>query len=216
MTARTALRRAGFDLVFGHALAGEVCHVVAGGRDPVRLPVEDWQRPADHADRAMLATCVGATIDLGCGPGRLTIALAEQGRTVLGVDVAGAAVTAAIARGGHALQRDLFGRLPGEGRWQTALLADGNIGIGGDPVPLLRRVRRLLVAGGRVVVEVAAPHVESARLSAHLECGCARTRPFDWSVLGQADVAATAAAAGLSLRSHHQEGDRWWSVLEVA
>ena len=29
--------------------------------------------------------------------------------------------------------------LPGEGRWHHVPLADGNIGIGGDPVPLQRR-----------------------------------------------------------------------------
>ena len=29
--------------------------------------------------------------------------------------------------------------MPGEGRWDTVLLADGNIGIGGAPVALLRR-----------------------------------------------------------------------------
>ena len=53
--------------------------------------------------------------------------------------------------------RDVFGPLPGEGRWDTALLADGNIGIGGDPVALLARVRELLAPEGRVVVDLAAP-----------------------------------------------------------
>ena len=36
-------------------------------------------------------------------------------------------------RGATVLQRDIFGPLPGEGRWGTALLFDGNVGIGGDP-----------------------------------------------------------------------------------
>ena len=44
-------------------------------------------------------------------------------------------------RGVAALLRDVFDPVPGEGRWETALLADGNIGIGGDPVALLERVR---------------------------------------------------------------------------
>ena len=35
------------------------------------------------------------------------------------------------------VRRDLFGALPGEGTWSHVLLADGNIGIGGDPVTLL-------------------------------------------------------------------------------
>ena len=60
-------------------------------------------------------------------------------------------------RGGAALRRDVFDTLPGEGRWETALLADGNVGIGGDPVALLRRLREVLDPRGRVVAEVAAP-----------------------------------------------------------
>ena len=44
--------------------------------------------------------------------------------------------------------------MPGAGRYAGALLLDGNIGIGGDPVALLRRVARLLAPGGAVVVEV--------------------------------------------------------------
>ena len=33
----------------------------------------------------------------------------------------------------------MFEPLPGEGRWGTVLLLDGNVGIGGDPVALLER-----------------------------------------------------------------------------
>ncbi|MDP9442781.1 MAG: hypothetical protein M3P34_11540, partial [Actinomycetota bacterium] len=51
----------------------------------------------------------------------------------------------------------VFGALPGEGRWATALLIDGNIGIGGDPVALLRRVAELLRPAGVVLVELDAP-----------------------------------------------------------
>ena len=40
------------------------------------------------------------------------------------------------------LRRDLFAPLPGEGRWHHVLLADGNIGIGGDPVPAAAPGRR--------------------------------------------------------------------------
>ena len=47
-----------------------------------------------------------------------------------------------------ALRRSVFDPLPGEGRWGIVLLLDGNVGIGGDPVALLRR-RRLAAAPGR-------------------------------------------------------------------
>ena len=51
------------------------------------------------------------------------------------------------------LRRDVFARVPGEGRWSHVLLADGNIGIGGDPLRLLERAAGLLAAGGTVLVE---------------------------------------------------------------
>ncbi len=66
----------------------------------------------------------------------------------------------------------MFAPLPGEGRWGTALLADGNIGIGGDPVALLRRLREVLDPRGRIVVELAAPGTEpQLRLGDAVRCG---------------------------------------------
>ena len=58
------------------------------------------------------------------------------------------------------MRRDVFAPLPGEGRWCTALLADGNVGIGGDPVALLRRLRAGARPARRVVVELAPPGTE--------------------------------------------------------
>ena len=53
-----------------------------------------------------------------------------------------------------AIRRDVFAAVPGEGRWDCALLADGNIGIGGHPERLLRRLGRIVRPGGHVVVEL--------------------------------------------------------------
>jgi len=205
-----------FDVVFGHALAGEPCQLKAADSAPVPLPVTRWRDPADDVDLAMIDECVGATIDVGCGPGRLTVALAERGHVALGIDITSASVEATTERGGSVLQRDVFGPLPGEGRWETALLADGNIGIGGNPVALLGRIRALLTRAGRVVVEVDPPGSPSRIVRAHLQCDCARTRPFDWFVLGLDDVAPVAQAAGFRLLGSHRRDERCWSVLEVA
>ena len=89
------------------------------------------------------------------GPDRagLTVALAERGIPALAIDITPYAVALARSSGALALQRDVFGRLPGTGRWETVLLADGNIGIGGDPAALLRRARDLLAPHGAVVAE---------------------------------------------------------------
>src|SRR5579875_2390298 len=84
-------------------------------------------------DRSLLHRCRGPVLDIGAGPGRLTVALAERGIPALAIDLTPQAVALARSCGALALQRDVFGHLPGTGRWVNVLLADGNIGIGGDP-----------------------------------------------------------------------------------
>ncbi len=205
-----------FSHVFAQALRGAPCHVVGLGASPAPLPVGDWVRRADTADQAMLAHCVGATIDIGCGPGRLSAALADLGHVVLGVDVVEEAVDQTRARGVSALLRDVYHPIPGEGRWRTALLADGNVGIGGDPLRLLSRARQLLDPRGRIVVELAAPGVPSVTSWASLECAGARSRPFRWSVVGVDGIAALAGEAGLSVHTIDSHDDRWFVVLQEA
>ncbi|MFD9907739.1 class I SAM-dependent methyltransferase, partial [Streptomyces sp. NPDC059063] len=112
------------------------------------LDVERWCAAPDTADRSALRRCAGSVLDIGCGPGRLVAALAAAGHRALGIDVSEAAVRHTLRLGGAALRRSVFDPLPGEGRWGTALLLDGNIGIGGDPAALLARVARLLAPRG--------------------------------------------------------------------
>ena len=84
-------------------------------------------------DEALLERCTGPTVDVGCGPGRLTTALAQRGVPSLGVDVSAAAVEMTLRRGGQAIHHDVFAPMPDATTWTHALLADGNIGIGGNP-----------------------------------------------------------------------------------
>ncbi len=202
-----------FSDVFACALRGSPTVVVGLGDEPRALPMDLWTRGADDLDRAMVGLCVGPTLDIGCGPGRMTEALGAAGHIALGIDVVEAAVSLTCARGASAVRRDVFGRVPGEGRWHTALLADGNIGIGGNPVALLQRVRALLAPGGRVVVEVAPPGVGLVEAWAVLETADRRSRPFRWATLGVDHVARTAAAAGFGVRAVHRLGDRWAAIL---
>ncbi|MEK8104179.1 class I SAM-dependent methyltransferase [Micromonospora sp. M12] len=48
------------------------------------LPVRRWHGPPEPAIEFVAARCGGPTIDLGCGPGRLTRALAQRGLVALG------------------------------------------------------------------------------------------------------------------------------------
>ena len=205
-----------FSTVFSRALQGHPCSVVGLSERPQPLPVGDWTRPADASDDLLLDECVGPTIDVGCGPGRLSARLVELGHVVLGIDVVHEAVEQTRQRGVSAIVRDVYDTLPGEGRWRTALLADGNIGIGGDPVALLTRVGELLDPRGRVVVEVAGPGAGLQTGWAALECSRTRSRPFRWSIVGADAIHEVADEAGLAVTDVRRGLERWCAVLEKA
>ena len=183
----------------------------------IALPVDRWRREPTPGERSLLAGLPAPVLDVGCGPGRLVAALLATGRAALGVDPAPAAVAETAARGGLALRRSVFDRLPGEGRWASVLLMDGNVGIGGDPVALLRRVDGLLRRGGVAVVEVEEPGVASDRLDVRLDIGGPGSGPvgpwFPWARLSVADVARTAAAAGLHTDDVVHADGRWFARL---
>jgi SAM-dependent methyltransferase len=165
------------------------------------LDLDRWRGAVTRADESMLLRASGSVLDVGCGPGRLTAALAARGVDALGIDVAAAAVALTLDGGGRALQRSVFDPLPGTGGWGTALLADGNIGIGGNPVRLLRRIADLLTPDGQVLTELDPPGTGPAvRLLARLETSCGRSGAwFGWAVVGVDALPAVAAEAGLSI-----------------
>ncbi len=208
------LNQASFSTIFARALQGQPTAVHGVDDEPRVLPMSEWTREADQHDNALLDLCRGATLDIGCGPGRLTAALARRGQVSLGIDVVPEAVGQTRERGGSALHRDVYDGVPGEGRWHTALLADGNVGIGGDPLALLRRLREVIDPRGRVVVEVEAPGVASRTVWASLEAGGVRSKPFRWSIVGLDDVDDLARRAGLTITETRALGDRWAIVLE--
>ncbi|MFE0579696.1 class I SAM-dependent methyltransferase [Streptomyces sp. NPDC058874] len=160
------------------------------------LDVERWCARADVGDRAVLRRCRGRVLDIGCGAGRLVEALTRRGHTVLGIDVCSSAVSSTVGRGGAALRRSVFDPLPDEGGWGTALLIDGNIGIGGDPRRLLRRIRGLVHGQGLLLVETAAADVdERRRVRVH-----AGRHPagavFPWAAVGASALDRHATASG--------------------
>ncbi len=177
------------------------------------LEVERWCARADAADHAVLSRCSGPVLDIGCGPGRLVAALAHVGRPVLGIDTSEAAVARTRDTGGAALRRSVFDPLPGEGRWGSALLMDGNIGIGGDPGALLARVAELLCPGGLLFVEAAPTEVEEC-FGVRLDDGDGAQGPvFPWARIGAAALRRTAQSAGWTAAAQWTAGGRPFLAL---
>lgn len=184
--------------------------------ESLRLDLSRWHDPATAEEQEVLALVDGPVIDLGCGPGRLVVSLASRRIPALGIDSSPSAVALARRRGATVLQRDLFGPLPGEGRWATALLFDGNVGIGGDPARLLTRCRHLTGGRGRVVAEVDPPGVGWRRLTAWFEREELRSRAFQWAVVGADAIAGLAGPAGLAVESLRQTpSGRWFAHLRA-
>lgn len=196
------------------AFSGRACHLVDASGRARPIPVHRWTGAHGAADhRLLLAHCRGRTIDIGCGPGRLVEGLAARDVPALGIDISPEAVRLTRDRGGLALLRDVFAPVPGEGRWDVALLADGNIGIDGDPVRLLRRTYELVRAGGRVVVELDPAGTGLRHHRIHLRVGRRMTPAFDWARVGLDAIGRVAEVSGFSVETTVSLGGRHAAVL---
>ncbi|MFV0460855.1 MAG: class I SAM-dependent methyltransferase [Actinomycetales bacterium] len=209
----------GFDLALAsvrrrHRLRQESLWLVSSDGTRRKAPYRAWCRTAISGDETMLSRCSGPTLDVGCGPGRLVAALTRRGIPALGIDISDESLRHTRGRGALALRRDVFSTLPGEGRWNTVLLADGNVGIGGDPVHLLRRCASLLGRGGQVLVELAGPRQDTWRGAARWECRRSHSEWFPWAVLSVTDLAEVAALTGMTTHLTRASSKRWFASLQ--
>ena len=177
------------------------------------LEVQRYLAAADDTDESLLSAVAGPVLDIGCGPGRHLEALARRGVFALGVDLSPAAVALARGRGGRAIVASVFDELPGAGSWRTALLLDGNIGIGGAPVRLLERVGGLLAADGAALVELDPPGSRSARVRARLETAGETSAWFAWARMAYEDLPQVAEASGLRVAGRWTSSGRWFARL---
>ena len=192
---------------FDAALAGGTSRLLFSDGSEIDLDVTRWGAAAAGDDAWLVDRCAGPTVDLGCGPGRLVTALAERGVPVLGVDESGVAAKHCDRRRVTMLCQDLFAPLPIEGGWSHVLVADGNIGIGGEPGRLLERAARLLAPGGTVLVEADTRAELSWRGQVRVCSDGIVGDPLPWAVVGIDVLAGLAAALGLRATGRHA-GDR--------
>jgi SAM-dependent methyltransferase len=172
-----------------------------------------WFGPLTVDDDSVLARAEPPVLDVGCGPGRHVIALAERGKVALGIDITPAALELARRRGAPVLARSVFERIPGAGRWASALLLDGNAGIGGDPGTLLARVASLLRPGGVLLVEMEPSGLRRASGFVRFDIDGVVGPLFAWTAVGRSDLSAYATAAGLQVEDVWRAGDRWFGTL---
>jgi SAM-dependent methyltransferase len=185
-----------------------------GSGEVVELPVGDWRSRATEDEVEVLARVRPAVIDIGCGPGRVAHELSARGLPALGIDASPAAVRHARHVGASAIERSVFDTLPAEGRWGTAILFDGNIGIGGDPVVLLRRVVEVIAPDGLVLVELGAPGTATGSLEVRLRVQGQPPGPwFCWARVAADSMEPLARRAGLDLVDVESKGDRHFAWL---
>ncbi|WP_051222365.1 class I SAM-dependent methyltransferase [Conexibacter woesei] len=200
--------------LYDAALGGRAS-LIARAADGIAWPLDvtRWLGPAGGADLRLLTRAAGPVLDVGCGPGRHVRALVASGTEALGLDVSRAAVATARAGGAPVVHGNVFGPVPDAGRWRTALLLDGNLGIGGDPVALLRRVAALLATKGTILVEADPPGTGLARAAVRLDDGRLLSEPFPWARVGIDALAAVARAAGLGIAASWDDEGRWFAQL---
>ena len=206
--------------LYDEALTGERCWIRYDDGSVQGLPVHSWlpgSRRLDKAfDQAVLGLCNGPTIDLGCGPGRFVAHLTKLGIPALGVDQSQTAVELARRSGAPARRRDVFDRLPGMGRWGTVLLADGNVGLGGDPTRVLRRAGELMRTGGRCVAEFDPLITGVQSRWVRLESSKTVGPWFRWALVGVDCATRLAEEVGLAVTALTPVGDRVLASLAAA
>ncbi|WP_460458119.1 DUF2064 domain-containing protein [Angustibacter peucedani] len=207
-------RRSPVELYDAALRGGPALRLVADDGRVLPWLLDRWSQDADDDDRALLDRCEGVTLDVGCGPGRMAAELAARGRPVLGVDIAGASVERTAAAGALALHRSVFDGLPGEGRWDTVLLVDGNLGIGGDPGRVLQRIRELLRPGGLLLVEPEPHDVdEVTSLQLRTADGDLVSEEFAWARVGPAAAVRRAERLGYRVEERWSRGGRQFVAL---
>ncbi|SDL82989.1 Methyltransferase domain-containing protein [Nonomuraea maritima] len=197
---------------YEHGLRGGNVEVEYADGRVLPLAAERWLRPIE-GDEEVLARCGGPTLDVGSGPGRLTAALARRGVFALGIDVTPLAVELTRRAGGLALLRCVFDPLPATGRWAEALLMDGNIGIGGDPETLLRRLRQLVRPGGWVIAEVHEPGSKSTVDMMRLRHDGRADEWFAWATVSADDIGGLAERCGFPAAERWNAAGRWFAAL---
>jgi SAM-dependent methyltransferase len=166
----------------------------------ITMDVDLWSAEANATDIALLDAVTGPVLDIGCGPGRMVRAALDLGLDVLGIDVSPAAIEVARAHGLPVALGSVFEAVPRQGQWQTVLLVDGNIGIGGDVAAMLSRCRELITPTGEIVLELHTDATTDRSYTATLvDADGGSSAQFPWAEIGLDRIEQLAPQLRLSL-----------------
>lgn len=220
----SALRPVAFRHSFGQGSAEPYARALSAGQGnlsvldisgtvpAVHYRVQDWLIRANAFERSLLQGAHGPLLDIGCGPGRMLVAAEELGLAAYGVDSNPLAVAHARSQGATVFEQSIFDPLPGE--FQTLLLLDGNIGIGGNPQALLGHLRSISMPGAKLLVETDALAQLEVRYQAVLvDADGHSSATFDWARLGAEPLHRHAVASGWTLLGSINRGVRQISLL---
>lgn len=143
---------------------------MAGGREPLRIERDDGyvdtQDMASYfgsfdtfpaCERDALGLATGRVLDLGLGPGRVSLHLQERGLEVVGVDLSDRMLDVAKRRGvKRALKMSACDLRFPEGHFQTAVAFGNNFGLCGNPdgvTSMLLRLRDIISDDGVFLAE---------------------------------------------------------------
>jgi SAM-dependent methyltransferase len=210
--------------LFGRLLddGADALVVRATDGDVWSMPMGRWLAPATEVDERVLDHATGPVLDVGCGPGRHVHALSRRGIVALGIELSPTAVRHARNGGAEVVEGSIFEVAPDPGCWSTALLLDGNIGIGGRPHVLLRRIGELLSGEGRVIIELDPPEAEPTHGEAaskkdpfriRIESDGTTSAWFPWARVTVDSIDAPAAAAGMTVAERWTDGGRHFCTL---
>ena len=181
------------------------------------MDVARWNSEADRVDLTLLRSATGPLLDIGCGPGRMVQAALDVGLDVLGIDVSPTAIAIARQSGLPVEECSVFEPVQGEGEWQTVLLVDGNIGIGGDVRALLRRCIDLVAAAGEIVVELHADRdMDSIFTGRLVGADGGESESFPWAQIGINAMVDVSGELGLRMRQAWELNGRTFCRLATA
>lgn len=127
---------------------------ISGGPAAYFAPPEEWA----VNQTAVLPLIQGRILDIGCGPGRVSLYLQEKGHDVVGIDNSPLAIKTAQLRGVKDARLISITKASRKllGTFDTIVMFGNNFGLFGNPTRakwLLRRFYGMTGANGRILAE---------------------------------------------------------------